>query len=107
MQTLEIRDTADNGINVDDADEYANPEAARFVLFRDLDIHDTGKRPSGVRNEKVENYSKQDLLDLVRSRSYVPVIGRAHLLRNKRASGRPKDLNDALWIESTGEVDPT
>jgi translation initiation factor IF-2 len=33
-------------------------------------------RPSPTRNEKVENYSKQDLIDLVRQRSYVPVIGR-------------------------------
>ena len=50
LQNLEIRDTADNGINVDDAEEVANPDAARFVLFRDLDIHDTGKQPSGVAN---------------------------------------------------------
>jgi hypothetical protein len=50
LQNLEIRDTADNGINVDDAEDVANPDAARFVLFRDLDIHDTGKQPSGVAN---------------------------------------------------------
>jgi hypothetical protein len=48
LQNLEIAETADNGINVDDGDEVANPDAARFVLFRDLDIHDTGKNPSGV-----------------------------------------------------------
>ncbi len=34
------------------------------------------KRPGAARNEKVENYSKQDLIDLVRARSYVPMIGR-------------------------------
>ena len=50
LQNLEIRGTADNGINVDDGEEFTNPDAARFVLFRDLDIHDTGKRPSGVAN---------------------------------------------------------
>jgi len=50
LQNLEIRNTADNGINVDDAEELTNPDAARFVLFRDLDIHDTGKQPSGVAN---------------------------------------------------------
>jgi Right handed beta helix region len=50
IENLEIRDTADNGINVDDGDDVANPEAARFMLFRDLDIHDTGKHPSGVAN---------------------------------------------------------
>ena len=30
----------------------------------------------------------------------VPVIGRAHLLRNKKAAGRPKDLADTAWLES-------
>src|SRR5262245_21070434 len=50
LQNLEIRDTADNGINVDDGEEVANLDAARFVLFRDLDIHDAGKQPSGVAN---------------------------------------------------------
>jgi hypothetical protein len=30
----------------------------------------------------------------------VPVIGRDHLLRNKRATGRPKDRIDAEWLES-------
>jgi hypothetical protein len=30
----------------------------------------------------------------------VPVIGRDHLLRNKRATGRPKDMNDVRWLES-------
>lgn len=29
----------------------------------------------------------------------IAVIGRDHLLRNKRASGRPKDLADAVWLE--------
>jgi len=50
VQDLEIADTGDNGINVDDGDEVRNPDAARFVLFRNLDIHDTGRHPSGVAN---------------------------------------------------------
>jgi len=29
----------------------------------------------------------------------IPVIGRSHLLRNKKAVGRPKDLADAAWLE--------
>ncbi len=29
----------------------------------------------------------------------VPVIGRAHLIRNKRASGRPRDLADLAWLD--------
>jgi hypothetical protein len=32
----------------------------------------------------------------------VPVISRRHLLVNKRAAGRPKDLADAAWIEEQG-----
>jgi hypothetical protein len=30
----------------------------------------------------------------------VPVIGKAHLLINKKSTSRPKDRNDALWLES-------
>lgn len=30
----------------------------------------------------------------------IPVIGRAHLLKNKRATGRPKDLADVAWLEA-------
>jgi hypothetical protein len=29
----------------------------------------------------------------------VPVIGRTELLKNKRATGRPKDLADVAWLE--------
>jgi hypothetical protein len=32
----------------------------------------------------------------------IPVIGREHLIRNKRAVGRPKDLADIAWLESEG-----
>jgi hypothetical protein len=28
----------------------------------------------------------------------IPVIGRAHLIQNKRAAGRPKDLTDLDWL---------
>lgn len=30
----------------------------------------------------------------------VPVIGKTQLLINKKSTGRPKDRNDALWLES-------
>jgi hypothetical protein len=33
----------------------------------------------------------------------VAVISRADLLKNKRATGRPKDLVDAAWLEQTNE----
>jgi hypothetical protein len=29
-----------------------------------------------------------------------PVLGKAELIKNKRASGRPKDLADLAWLES-------
>jgi hypothetical protein len=29
----------------------------------------------------------------------VPVISRRHLLINKKAAGRPKDLADVAWLE--------
>lgn len=42
IHDLEVRNTTSNGINCDDGGETADPEAARFVVFRDLDIHDVG-----------------------------------------------------------------
>ncbi len=34
------------------------------------------------------------------------VPSRAHLVQNKRATGRPKDIGDAIWLESLGsEID--
>jgi len=32
----------------------------------------------------------------------IPVIGRAHLIANKRAAGRPQDLVDATLLERSG-----
>jgi hypothetical protein len=31
----------------------------------------------------------------------IAVIGRTHLLKNKKAVGRPQDLADIAWLEST------
>jgi len=36
----------------------------------------------------------------------VPVISRRHLLINKRATGRPKDLADAAMMEENRRDDP-
>ncbi len=30
----------------------------------------------------------------------IPVIGKSHLLINKKSTDRPKDKNDVLWLES-------
>jgi len=42
LHDLEVRNTAYNGINTDDGGDYANPDATRYVLFRDLSIHHVG-----------------------------------------------------------------
>lgn len=42
VHDLEVRNTTANGINIDDGAEYANADATRFVVFRNLDIHDIG-----------------------------------------------------------------
>jgi hypothetical protein len=42
VENLEITGAAHNGLNADDGGEYANPDAARHVVFRNLFIHDIG-----------------------------------------------------------------
>jgi hypothetical protein len=42
VHDLEIRGASGNGINCDDGGAVDDPEAARFVVFRDLFIHDIG-----------------------------------------------------------------
>jgi hypothetical protein len=42
VHDLEVRNTAQNGINCDDGGDYANPDATRFVVFRGLSIHGVG-----------------------------------------------------------------
>jgi hypothetical protein len=42
VHDLEIRNSTNNGINADDGADYANADAARFIVFRDLWIHDVG-----------------------------------------------------------------
>lgn len=42
VHDLVVQNTSFNGINADDGGEYANPDATRYVLFRDVDIHDIG-----------------------------------------------------------------
>ncbi len=42
VHDLEVRNTTDNGINCDDGGDYADPDATRYVIFRDLSIHHIG-----------------------------------------------------------------
>jgi hypothetical protein len=38
--------------------------------------------------------------DMVVAGQHLSVLSRRHLVRNKRAAGRPKDLADLAWLES-------
>lgn len=42
VEHLEVTGSADSGINCDDGGAYADPEATRHVVFRNLYIHDIG-----------------------------------------------------------------
>ncbi|MFZ6028753.1 MAG: hypothetical protein ACOYYS_13640 [Chloroflexota bacterium] len=42
LHDIEVTRTGDNGINTDDGGDYANADATRYVVFRDLYIHDVG-----------------------------------------------------------------
>jgi hypothetical protein len=68
----------------------------------------------GVAPRRVDILTAIDAVDFEEARAarrdveleglHVHVIGREHMLLNKRASGRPKDLADAHWLESQGEA---
>lgn len=71
-----------------------------------------GRKPSGVRNEKATAYSKQDLLDLVRSRSYIPIIGRKKRPTKKgkkteitemKQSKKVIEIEDAITVRELSE----
>ncbi len=42
LHDLEFRNTSQNGVNCDDGTEYADPDVTRYVIFRNLYIHDIG-----------------------------------------------------------------
>jgi hypothetical protein len=42
LHDLEVRGASQNGVNCDDGSEYDNPDATRYVIFRNLHIHDIG-----------------------------------------------------------------
>jgi hypothetical protein len=42
IHDLEVTGTTQNGINCDDSGDYANMDATRWIIFRDLYIHDLG-----------------------------------------------------------------
>ncbi len=42
LHDLEVKGAKNNGVNCDDGSEYGNPDAARYLLFERLHIHDIG-----------------------------------------------------------------
>jgi hypothetical protein len=42
VHDLEVRNASNNGINCDDAGVYDDPDVTRWIVFRDLFIHDVG-----------------------------------------------------------------
>lgn len=42
VHDLEVRNTSQNGINCDDGSDYADPDATRHLILRNLWIHDVG-----------------------------------------------------------------
>lgn len=63
-----------------------------------------GRKPSGVRNEKATVYSKQDLVDLVRSRSYIPIIGRK---KRPTKKGKKTEVTEMKQSKKVIEVEET
>jgi len=62
VENLEIRGSANNGINCDDGGDYANPATTQYVLFRNLYIHDIGSggNQDGLKLSGVDDYAVQD-----------------------------------------------
>ena len=58
LENLEVEGATGNGINCDDASDYANSNATRFVVFRNLLIHDigTGKNNDGLKLSGVNDF---------------------------------------------------
>ncbi|MEM7147529.1 MAG: right-handed parallel beta-helix repeat-containing protein, partial [Verrucomicrobiota bacterium] len=58
LHDLEVRNTSQNGINCDDGSQYANPDATRYMIFRDLYVHDIGGtgNQDGIKLSGVDDY---------------------------------------------------
>jgi hypothetical protein len=62
LENLEVTGATGNGINGDDGGDYANSNATRFVVFRNLSIHDigTGGNNDGLKLSGVNDYEVID-----------------------------------------------
>jgi hypothetical protein len=58
VENIEVNGATANGMNCDDAGDYANSNATRYVLFRNLYIHDigTGGNNDGLKLSGVNDY---------------------------------------------------
>ena len=58
LENLEVTGATGNGINCDDSGDYANSNATRFVVFRNLFIHDigTGGNNDGLKLSGVNDF---------------------------------------------------
>ncbi len=104
-----VRPTAENASRVFRAlSQFGAPVAAHGVTEELFARQGYGYR-MGVKPYLIEILTKVDGIDFdeavdgagrfeLEGRS-VPFIGRAALLKNKRAAGRPKDLADVDWLE--------
>ena len=65
VHDLEIQNQTSNGVNADDGDDRANIDASRYLVFRNLSIHDIGA--GGKANIAVEKIPQEMLFITVRS----------------------------------------
>ena len=58
IENLEVSGATGNGINCDDGGDYANSNATRHLVFRNLSIHDigTGRNNDGLKLSGVNDY---------------------------------------------------
>jgi len=58
VENLEVTGSSNNGVNCDDGGEYANPNAAHHIVFRNLSIHDIGGtgNQDGLKLSGLNNY---------------------------------------------------
>jgi hypothetical protein len=110
-----VRATPDNAQRVFRAlAAFGVPLAAHGVTPRVFEQQGYGYR-MGIKPNLIEVLTSIDGVDfdaaLQGAKTFVldgrriPFIGRAALMQNKRAAGRPKDLADLAWLESHQEPD--
>jgi hypothetical protein len=106
-----IRRTSDNARRVWQAMERFGAPRSRLSI-EDLAVPDTVFQ-IGVAPRRIDILTSVDAVEfdeawpqrkMIELEGHaVPVIGRDHLIQNKRACGRPKDLADVAWLLQASE----